>query len=68
MPEEWINPKYADLMAKFRAESTAREEEGSMANCQNCGGTGRHIYVDSDGKTKSINCMGCGGSGQTPDQ
>lgn len=64
MPEEWIDPAQAGVMEMVRAERAARIREGSMANCSNCGGTGRHIYVDTDGKTKSVTCQACGGSGQ----
>lgn len=40
-----------------------------MANCSNCGGTGRHIYLDPDsGTMKDLPCMACQGSGQTPDE
>lgn len=33
-------------------------------NCTNCGGVGRHIIVDGEGKQHSVTCQACGGSGQ----
>ncbi len=33
-------------------------------NCTNCGGVGRTIMVDSEGKQYSVTCQACGGSGQ----
>ena len=33
-------------------------------NCTNCGGVGRTIIVDSEGKQHSVTCQACGGSGQ----
>lgn len=60
MPD-WINPKYAAQLAEIGPIIV-------MGNCNNCHGTGRHIYVDTDGKMKDLPCMACGGSGQTPDQ
>lgn len=64
MSGEWsVNPEYADVVSAVLAEREARKEEGSMANCTNCVGTDRHIYVEN-GKTKSINCQACNGTGQ----
>lgn len=33
-------------------------------NCTNCGGVGRTIVYDSEGKQYSVTCQACGGSGQ----
>lgn len=64
MSGEWsVSAEYADVVSAVLAERDARKEEGSMANCANCGGTGKHIYQDGK-KTKSINCQACNGTGQ----
>lgn len=61
MAKVWVDPRYR----------AALEEIGPvivMGNCTNCGGAGRHIYVDpKDGKMKSLTCQACGGTGQKPE-
>lgn len=62
---EWINPKYADLVKAYDALPN-KPGDNTMANCANCNGTGRIIYIDK-GKTKDIPCGACQGSGQAPE-
>lgn len=61
----WINPKYRSVVESWERQSGAPFQPLEMGNCSNCGGTGRHIYMDSDGTMKDIPCGACGGSGQT---
>lgn len=56
----WINPNLSDE-AKTLLDNL---EITDGANCNNCYGSGRHIYVDTDGKMKDMACMACQGSGQ----
>lgn len=60
----WINPEYASNEGYIRELLENGKEETRMANCSNCGGSGRIIYTDSDGKMKDMACLNCGGSGQ----
>lgn len=60
MPKTWVNPKYREALEAIGPLVV-------MGSCSNCGGTGRHIYVDTDGKMKDISCSACGGTGQTPE-
>lgn len=65
MPTEWVNPKYAKLVEMY---DQLPKLEGNGMNCTNCGGTGRHIFIDPNtGEMKDMGaCMSCGGSGQAP--
>jgi DnaJ-class molecular chaperone len=62
---KWTSPRYADQIAVYERQSGAPFQPLTMGTCTNCGGAGRHIYVDSDGQMKDLPCQSCGGSGQT---
>lgn len=64
MSERYINPKYADLVAEFDAIVGENFDISSEMNCSQCGGSGRHMITDTDGKIKSVTCMACSGSGK----
>ncbi len=33
-------------------------------NCTTCGGLGKIIVIDDEGKTHDVNCLACNGSGE----
>ena len=65
MAIDWVNPKYKEAIENFGFDKTMKMSAGG--NCSNCGGTGRHVYIDpNDGSMKDMGaCMACGGSGQS---
>jgi hypothetical protein len=61
----WTNPAYQARIAAYEQSTNRDFQPATLGNCTNCGGSGRHIYMDSDGTMKDIPCQACGGSGQT---
>lgn len=61
----WTNPTYAPAITDYETHSGHTFHPVTLGNCTNCQGSGRHIYVDTDGTLKDLPCQACSGSGQT---
>ncbi|GAA1897127.1 hypothetical protein GCM10009753_27660 [Streptantibioticus ferralitis] len=58
MGQEWINPKYAQVVADLRQ----RQAEAPEEQCTSCRGAGTHFEPAPDGAAQ-VTCRPCGGSG-----
>lgn len=58
---EWIDPKYADVVANLRAQQAARPQE----QCIGCDGQGEKVLPEAFGATR-VQCRACNGTGRRP--
>ncbi|MEU6174364.1 hypothetical protein ABZ832_20895 [Streptantibioticus parmotrematis] len=58
---EWINPKYASVVAHVRRAQAALPKQ----RCTSCGGRGEKLLPEARGASRS-KCPGCEGKGERP--